>query len=116
VERERRGGVEREGRGQGYEGNRMEGKGREWNGREGERWGGKGGEEGLDAPGAGPPNFFGLEPPLCTRVQNGVLLIVALFNIMSSLNQVSLVNYVYRAKYMETNNYSFCYNLNMKIS
>jgi hypothetical protein len=42
---------EREGRGEGWEGNRLEGKGREWKGR--------GEEEGMDAPGAGPPKFLG---------------------------------------------------------
>jgi hypothetical protein len=46
--------MEREGRGEGLEGNRIEGKGREWKGR-GER---KRGGEGTDAPGAGPPQNF----------------------------------------------------------
>jgi hypothetical protein len=52
--------VEREGRGQGWEGNRIEGKGREWKGRGGRKRGG----EGMDARGPGPPKIFGLEPPL----------------------------------------------------
>jgi hypothetical protein len=62
-EREGRGGegVQRElGRGEGWEGNRMEGKGRERKGRGGRKRGG----EGMDAPGAGPPKIFELEPPL----------------------------------------------------
>jgi hypothetical protein len=48
--------VEREGRGEGWEGNRIEGKGREWKRRGGRKRGG----EGMDAPGAGPPpkNFW----------------------------------------------------------
>jgi hypothetical protein len=54
--------VERERRGEEWEGNRIEGKRREWKRREGERRGG----EGMNAPGAGPPKIFGLEPPLCT--------------------------------------------------
>jgi hypothetical protein len=57
--------VEREGRGEGWEGNRIEGKGREWKGRGRKGRGGrKKGEEGMDAPGPGPPKIFGLEPPL----------------------------------------------------
>jgi hypothetical protein len=51
--------VEREGRGEGWEGNRIDGKGSEWKGREGRIRG-----EGTDAPGAGPPKICGLEPPL----------------------------------------------------
>jgi hypothetical protein len=47
--------VEREGRGEGWEGNRIEGKGREWKRGRGGR---KKGEEGMDAPGAGPPQIF----------------------------------------------------------
>jgi hypothetical protein len=47
--------VEREGRGEGWEGNRIEGKGE---GREGERRRKRGGE-GMDAPGPGPPKFLG---------------------------------------------------------
>jgi hypothetical protein len=54
--------VEREGRGEGYEVNRMEGKGREWKGRKGDTRGG----EGMYAIGAGPPRIFGLEPPLAS--------------------------------------------------
>jgi hypothetical protein len=46
--------MEREGRGEGWEGNRIEGKGREWKGRGGRKRGG----EGMDAPGAGPPQNF----------------------------------------------------------
>jgi hypothetical protein len=46
--------VEREGRGEGWEGNTIEGKGREWKGRGGRKRGG----EGMDAPGAGPPQNF----------------------------------------------------------
>jgi hypothetical protein len=53
--------VEREGRGEGWEGNRIEGKGREWKpgflGKEGERREEKGrGRDGR--PGAGPPQNF----------------------------------------------------------
>jgi hypothetical protein len=47
--------VEREGRGEGWEGNRIEGKGREWKGTGGRKRGG----EGMDVPGAGPPKFLG---------------------------------------------------------
>jgi hypothetical protein len=50
-----------EGRGEGWEGTRMEGK--EWNGREGERRGGKGDGKGWTLLGPGAP-IFGLEPPL----------------------------------------------------
>jgi hypothetical protein len=51
---------EREWKGKEGEGKRIEGKGREWKGRGGRKRGG----EGMDAPGAGPPKIFGLEPPL----------------------------------------------------
>jgi hypothetical protein len=56
--------VEREGRGEGWEGNRIEGKGREWKGRGGRKRGGETPRprpisgEGMDAPGAGPPQNF----------------------------------------------------------
>jgi hypothetical protein len=48
---------EREGRGEGWEGNRLEGKGREWKGRGEEEKGEKGG---LDGPpwGRAPRNFW----------------------------------------------------------
>ena len=45
---------EREWKGKEGEGNRIEGKGREWKGRGGRKRGG----EGMDAPGAGPPQNF----------------------------------------------------------
>jgi hypothetical protein len=52
--------VEREGRGEGWEGNRIEGKGREWKGRGGR----KRERKGWTPRGPGPPKIFGLEPPL----------------------------------------------------
>jgi hypothetical protein len=59
--------VERGGRGEGWEGNRIEGKGRQSKGRGGRKREG----EGMDAPGAGPPpQIFGLEPPLNRGKQN----------------------------------------------
>jgi hypothetical protein len=50
--------VEREGRGEGWEGNRIEGKEREWGQGRGEE-GRKRGREGMDALGPGPPKFLG---------------------------------------------------------
>jgi hypothetical protein len=47
--------VEREGRGEGWEGNRIEGKGREGKGEEG----GKGEGKGWTPRGPGPPKFLG---------------------------------------------------------
>jgi hypothetical protein len=63
---------EREWKGKEGEGNRIEGKGREWKGRGGRKRGG----EGMDAPGAGPPKIFGLEPPLLKAKEWSLVLMV----------------------------------------
>jgi hypothetical protein len=56
------------GEGEGWERNRMEGKGRGEEGREkGRGGGGKGGREGDGRPCGRAPQIFGLEPPLIYR-------------------------------------------------
>jgi hypothetical protein len=67
--------MEREGRREGWEGNRIEGKGREWKGRGGRKRGG----EGMDAPGAGPPQNFWARTATGTSVYKSAGLKVALY-------------------------------------